>query len=29
MKGRYEDEKLIQTLEIVKAEAGIPFVDYL
>lgn len=26
---RYEDEKLIQTLEIVKAEAGLPFVDYL
>ena len=25
---RYEDEKVIQALEIVKAETGLPFVSY-
>jgi hypothetical protein len=29
MSGRYEEEKLFQTLDIVKAEAGLPFVEYL
>jgi hypothetical protein len=26
---RYEDEKVIQALEIIKAETGLPFVDYV
>jgi hypothetical protein len=28
IKDRYEDEKVIQALEIVKKEVGLPFVDY-
>jgi amidase len=26
---RYEDEKVIQALEILKKEAGFPFVEYI
>ena len=29
MCGRYEDEKVIQALEIIKDETGIPFVSYI
>lgn len=29
MRRRYEDEKLLQTVEIVKAEAELPFTEYI
>lgn len=28
-RSRYEDEKVVQALEIIKKEAGFPYVEYI